>query len=96
MSSQGGSSRSDSTFGSGGCLMIDVGSPLSIDTSSTQEVRGEVQAYTDRGASHPADPRMRRSGLAIWVKEGHPLNSYGVVPGIEQTAGSAELYAAVK
>eukprot|EP00972_Heterocapsa_arctica_P070530 10419418-Heterocapsa_arctica.AAC.1 len=75
---------------------MDVGSPLSLDTSSPQEVRGEVKAYTDGGASHPADPRMRRSGWGIWVKEGHPLNSYGVVLGIEQTAGRAELYAAVK
>ena len=30
------------------------------------------------------------------MQEGHPLNSYGVVPGPEQTAGRAELYAAVK
>eukprot|EP00972_Heterocapsa_arctica_P053672 7907026-Heterocapsa_arctica.AAC.1 len=76
--------------------MIDVGRPLSIDTSSTQEVSGEVTAYTDGGASYPADRRLRRSGWGIWVKEGHPLNSYGVVPGVEQTAGRAELYAAVK
>eukprot|EP00972_Heterocapsa_arctica_P018645 2756150-Heterocapsa_arctica.AAC.1 len=39
---------------------------------------------------------MRRSGWGIWVSEGHPLNSFGVVPGIEQSAGRAELYAAVK
>eukprot|EP00972_Heterocapsa_arctica_P106163 15639632-Heterocapsa_arctica.AAC.1 len=39
---------------------------------------------------------MRRSGWGIWVEAGHPLNSHGVVPGIEQTAGRAELYAAVK
>eukprot|EP00972_Heterocapsa_arctica_P104349 15381751-Heterocapsa_arctica.AAC.1 len=39
---------------------------------------------------------MRRSGWGIWVREGHPLNSHGVVPGPEQTAGRAELYAAVK
>ena len=76
--------------------MVDVGSPLSYDTSSTLEVEGEVTAYTDGGAFYPADPRMRRSGWGIWVKEGHPLNSYGVVPGVEQTAGRAELYAAVK
>ena len=30
------------------------------------------------------------------MEEGHPLNSHGVVPGPEQTAGRAELYAAVK
>eukprot|EP00972_Heterocapsa_arctica_P004281 637015-Heterocapsa_arctica.AAC.1 len=39
---------------------------------------------------------MRRAGWGIWVEEGHPLNSHGVVPGVEQTAGRAELYAAVK
>eukprot|EP00972_Heterocapsa_arctica_P047469 7000466-Heterocapsa_arctica.AAC.1 len=76
--------------------MIDVGSPLSVDESSTQVVRGAVKAYTDGGAAHPADPRMRRSGWGIRVEEGHPLNSHGVVPGIEQTAGRVELYAAVK
>eukprot|EP00972_Heterocapsa_arctica_P070350 10392223-Heterocapsa_arctica.AAC.1 len=42
--------------------MIDVGSPLAVDESSTQEVRGAVVAYTDGGAGHTADPRMRRSG----------------------------------
>ncbi len=30
------------------------------------------------------------------MADGHPLNSYGVVPGIEQPAGRAELYAAVR
>eukprot|EP00972_Heterocapsa_arctica_P038271 5634606-Heterocapsa_arctica.AAC.1 len=35
-------------------------------------------------------------GWGIWVKEGRPLNSFGVVPGVEQTARRAELYAAVK
>eukprot|EP00972_Heterocapsa_arctica_P084711 12476414-Heterocapsa_arctica.AAC.1 len=74
--------------------MIDVGRPLSVDHSSTQEVRGEVTAYADGGASFPADPRLRRSGWGIWVKEGHPLSSFGAVPGVEQTAGRAELYAA--
>eukprot|EP00972_Heterocapsa_arctica_P008925 1309593-Heterocapsa_arctica.AAC.1 len=39
---------------------------------------------------------MRRSGWGVWVQEGHPLNSFGVVPGPEQTAGRAELYASVK
>eukprot|EP00972_Heterocapsa_arctica_P104381 15385199-Heterocapsa_arctica.AAC.1 len=76
--------------------MIDVGKPLAVDHSSTTEVSGEVTAYTDGGASFPADPRLRRSGWGIWVQEGHPLNSFGVVPGVEQTAGRAELYAAVK
>eukprot|EP00972_Heterocapsa_arctica_P097659 14410608-Heterocapsa_arctica.AAC.1 len=55
-----------------------------------------VKVYTDGGAAHPADVRMRRSSCGIWVAEGHPLNSHGVVPGPEQTAGRAELYAAVK
>eukprot|EP00972_Heterocapsa_arctica_P001238 181862-Heterocapsa_arctica.AAC.1 len=58
--------------------MIDVGSLLSVDESSTQVVRGAVKAYTDGGAAHPADPRTRRSGWGIWVEEGHPLNSHGV------------------
>eukprot|EP00972_Heterocapsa_arctica_P019831 2926363-Heterocapsa_arctica.AAC.1 len=73
--------------------MIDVGKPLAIDHSSTLEVSGEVTAYTDGGASFPA-ARLRRSGWGIWVKEGHPPNVVGVVPGVEQTAGRAELYAA--
>eukprot|EP00972_Heterocapsa_arctica_P108176 15931189-Heterocapsa_arctica.AAC.1 len=76
--------------------MIDVGKPLSIDHSPSTEVGGEVVAYTDGGAVFPADPRLRRSGWGIWVHAGHPLNSFGVVPGVEQTAGRAELYAAVK
>eukprot|EP00972_Heterocapsa_arctica_P048258 7116408-Heterocapsa_arctica.AAC.1 len=76
--------------------MIDVGRPLAIDHSSTTQVSGEVTAYADGGASFPADPRLRRSGLGNWAQEGHPLNLFGVVPGVEQTAGRAELYAAVK
>eukprot|EP00972_Heterocapsa_arctica_P057224 8443386-Heterocapsa_arctica.AAC.1 len=67
-----------------------------MDCSPTTQVNGEVKAYTDGGASLPADPRLRRSGWGIWVHERHPLNSFGVVPGVEQTAGRAELYAAVK
>eukprot|EP00972_Heterocapsa_arctica_P017529 2589300-Heterocapsa_arctica.AAC.1 len=39
---------------------------------------------------------MIRAGCGIWVQEGHPLNSYGVIPGPEQTAGRAKLHAAVK
>eukprot|EP00972_Heterocapsa_arctica_P094228 13896071-Heterocapsa_arctica.AAC.1 len=74
--------------------MVDVGRPLDGDDSSTELYHHAVQAYTDGGAAHPADHRMRRSGWAIWVHEGHPMNSYGVVPGPEQTAGRAELYAA--
>eukprot|EP00972_Heterocapsa_arctica_P075678 11162799-Heterocapsa_arctica.AAC.1 len=70
--------------------MIDVGKPLTIDHSSTTEVIGEVMAYTDGGASSPADPRLRRSGWGILAQEGHPLNSFRVVPGVEQTAGRAE------
>eukprot|EP00972_Heterocapsa_arctica_P005301 784849-Heterocapsa_arctica.AAC.1 len=53
-------------------------------------------AYTDGGASHPENHRRRRSGWGIWVQEGHPLNKHGVVPGPEQTAGRAELHAAVR
>eukprot|EP00972_Heterocapsa_arctica_P004628 687408-Heterocapsa_arctica.AAC.1 len=67
-----------------------------MDRSPTAQVSGEVKAYTDGGASFPADLRLRRSGWGIWVHEGHLLNSFGVVPGVEQTAGRAELYAAVK
>eukprot|EP00972_Heterocapsa_arctica_P017662 2611211-Heterocapsa_arctica.AAC.1 len=74
--------------------MVDVGKLLVYDSSPTTMVCGAVKAYTDGGASYPADPRLRRSGWGIWVEKGHPLNSYGVVPGIEQTAGRAELYAA--
>jgi hypothetical protein len=62
--------------------MIDVGSPLAVDESSTEVVCGTVKAYTDGGAAHPADPRKRRAGWGIWVDEGHPLNSHGVVPGV--------------
>eukprot|EP00972_Heterocapsa_arctica_P066215 9767179-Heterocapsa_arctica.AAC.1 len=69
---------------------------MAYDRSPTTQVTGEVKAYTDRGASYPADPRLRRPGWGIWVHAGHPLNSFGVVPGVEQTAGRAELYAAVK
>eukprot|EP00972_Heterocapsa_arctica_P048205 7108194-Heterocapsa_arctica.AAC.1 len=32
----------------------------------------------------------------MWVSEGHELNCFGVVPGMEQTVGRAELYAAVR
>eukprot|EP00972_Heterocapsa_arctica_P083364 12284827-Heterocapsa_arctica.AAC.1 len=39
---------------------------------------------------------MRKSGWGVLVQEGHPLNNHGVVPGPEQTAGRAELYAAIK
>eukprot|EP00972_Heterocapsa_arctica_P076233 11246002-Heterocapsa_arctica.AAC.1 len=67
-----------------------------MDLSSTEVFDRPVKAYTDGGAAHPEDHRRRRSGWGIWVQEGHPLNSYGVVPGPEQTAGRAELYAAVK
>eukprot|EP00972_Heterocapsa_arctica_P003628 541649-Heterocapsa_arctica.AAC.1 len=55
-----------------------------------------VKVSTDGGAVHLADPRLRRAGWGMWVSEGHPLNCYGVVPGIEQTAGRAELFAAVR
>eukprot|EP00972_Heterocapsa_arctica_P057522 8486555-Heterocapsa_arctica.AAC.1 len=58
--------------------MIDVGRPLATDASSMEVVHGEVKAYTDGGALHPADPRLRRSGWGIWAEEGHPLNSHGV------------------
>eukprot|EP00972_Heterocapsa_arctica_P107191 15791623-Heterocapsa_arctica.AAC.1 len=34
--------------------------------------------------------------MGIWAGEGHYLNCHGVVPGPEQNAGRAELYAAVK
>eukprot|EP00972_Heterocapsa_arctica_P084576 12458762-Heterocapsa_arctica.AAC.1 len=61
--------------------MIYVGRPLDIDESSTEVINQPVKVYTDGGAAHPADPRMRRSGWGIWVEAGHPLNSHGVVPG---------------
>eukprot|EP00972_Heterocapsa_arctica_P036344 5349372-Heterocapsa_arctica.AAC.1 len=76
--------------------MVEVNKALAEDTSATSKVDGAVKVYADGGASHPADPRLRRSGWGVWVEEGHPLNCHGVVPGIEQTAGRAELYAAVK
>eukprot|EP00972_Heterocapsa_arctica_P025866 3807125-Heterocapsa_arctica.AAC.1 len=74
--------------------MVHVKEPLGFDDSPIGTVEGEVKAYTDGGAAHPADPRLRRSGWGIWVDEGHPLNSHGVVRGIEQAAGRAKLYAA--
>eukprot|EP00972_Heterocapsa_arctica_P049612 7301368-Heterocapsa_arctica.AAC.1 len=75
---------------------VDVGRPLDVDESSSQAYDLPVKVYTGGGAAHPEDHRMRRSGWGIWVQEGHPLNSHGVVPGPDQTAGRAELNAAVK
>eukprot|EP00972_Heterocapsa_arctica_P051563 7586176-Heterocapsa_arctica.AAC.1 len=75
---------------------VDVGKPWEVDISSQEVYHHPVKAYTDGGAAHPEDHRRRRSGWGIWVQEGHPLNSHGVVPGPEQSAGRAELYAAVK
>eukprot|EP00972_Heterocapsa_arctica_P032894 4840603-Heterocapsa_arctica.AAC.1 len=75
---------------------IDVGKPLDEDSSPTEVFTQPVKAYTDGGAAHPEDHRRRRSGWGIWVEQGHALNSHGVVPGAEQSAGRAELYAAVK
>ncbi len=46
---------------------VDVGRPLDIDESSTEVYNHPVKVYTDGGAAHPADPRMRRSGWGIWV-----------------------------
>ena len=75
--------------------LLDVGRPLDLGESSTEVIDYPVKAYTDGGAARPEDHRRRRSGWGVWVREGHPLNSHGVVPGPEQTAGRAELYAAV-
>eukprot|EP00972_Heterocapsa_arctica_P041094 6057167-Heterocapsa_arctica.AAC.1 len=55
--------------------MVEVGRPLDIDESTTEVFHRPVQAYTDGGAAHPDDHRMRRSGWGIWAQEGHPLNS---------------------
>eukprot|EP00972_Heterocapsa_arctica_P094211 13894088-Heterocapsa_arctica.AAC.2 len=76
--------------------MVDVGRPLDFDDSPTEVINRPVKVFTDGGAARPADHRLRRSGWGVWVQPNHQLNSYGVVPGPEQTAGRAELYAAVK
>eukprot|EP00972_Heterocapsa_arctica_P104584 15413772-Heterocapsa_arctica.AAC.1 len=46
---------------------VDVGRPLDVDESFTQEYKLPVKAYTDGGAARPEDHRMRRSGWGIWV-----------------------------
>eukprot|EP00972_Heterocapsa_arctica_P093053 13725483-Heterocapsa_arctica.AAC.1 len=55
-----------------------------------------MKVHADGRVVFPADPRLRRSGRGMWGSEGHDLNCFGVVPGVEQTAGRAELYAAVR
>ena len=75
---------------------VDVDRAWDLDESPTDEINTAVKVYTDGGAAHQADHRLRRSGWGIWVQDGHPLNSQGVVPGPEQTAGRAELYALLR
>eukprot|EP00972_Heterocapsa_arctica_P081035 11941672-Heterocapsa_arctica.AAC.1 len=57
--------------------MVEVGKPWGKDVSSTTKYRGAVKVYTDGGAAHPADPRLRRAGCGIWVQEGVPQELRG-------------------